>query len=160
MDEPVPVRRAAVGCLLIAAAVVVVALLVRPTIFSLAPPRDDAAVVVGTVNELGDGPAAHEVVLSRAYGWAGERDAGDNRVQLTVIVAPSVSGGPAAVAAASPLSDDCAVEIAGDRLTDCEGRAWTVEGLPLDSAHPPLDRFPVTVDSGSVVVDFTRSLDE
>jgi hypothetical protein len=40
MDEPVPIRRAAVGCLLIALAVAAVALIVRPAIFSVVPPRD------------------------------------------------------------------------------------------------------------------------
>ena len=47
MDDPPPFRRAAVGCLFVALAVVAVALLVRPAIFSVAPPRDDAVVTVG-----------------------------------------------------------------------------------------------------------------
>jgi hypothetical protein len=156
MDEPVPIRRAAVGCLLIALAGVAVALVVRPAIFTFSAPRDDGAVIVATVAEAQAGPLRRDVILTRTYGWDGEQDAGDGRVQLTIIVAPSRFGGLAVVAAASPVDDDCPVEIGADRLTDCDGREWTLEGLPLDSADPPLDRFPVEVVSGSVTVDFTR----
>ena len=156
MDEPVPVRRAAVGCLLIALAGLGVALLVRPAIFTFSTPRDDAAVIVATAGDVQAGPLLRDVILTRSYGWNGERDAGDDRVQLSVIVAPSRFGGVAVVAAASPAADDCAIEITADRLTDCDGRSWTFEGLPLDSADPPLDRFSVAVDAGSVTVDFTR----
>ena len=77
-------------------------------------------------------------------------------MQLAIIVGPSRFGGLAAVAAASPVADDCPVEIGADRLTDCDGRGWTFEGLPLDSADPALARFPVEVVSGSVTVDLTR----
>ena len=154
MDEPVPVRRAAIGCLLIALAALAVALLVRPAIFTFSTPRDDAAVIVATAGEVQAGPLLREVILTRSYGWDGEREAGDDRVQLSVIVAPSRFGGVAVVAAAS--AEDCAVQIAADRLTDCDGRSWTFEGLPLDSANSPLDRFEVEVDAGSVSVDFTR----
>lgn len=154
MDEPVPVRRAAVGCLLIGVAALAVALLVRPAIFTFATPRDDGAVIVATAAEVQAGPLLREVILTRSYGWEGELDAGDDRVQLSVIVAPSRFGGVAVVAAAS--AEDCAVEIGADRLTDCGGRSWTFEGLPLDSADAPLDRFAVEVDAGSVTVDFTR----
>jgi hypothetical protein len=156
MDEPVPIRRAAIGCLLIALAGLAVALIVRPAIFTFSTPRDDTAVIVATVAEAQAGPLRREVILTRAYGWDGERDAGDGRVQLALIVAPSRFGGLAVVAAASPVADDCAVEIGGDRLTDCDGRGWTFEGLPLDPADPPLARFPVEVSAGSVTVDLTR----
>jgi hypothetical protein len=57
------------------------------------------------------------------------------------------------------MADDCPIEIAADRLTDCDGRAWTFEGVPLDPADEPLDRFPVTVEDGTVEVDLTRRLD-
>ena len=126
MDEPVPIRRAAVGCLLIALAGLAVALIVRPAIFTFAEPRDDSAVVVATAAEVFDGPVQRDVLLTRSYGWAGERDAGDGRVQLGVIVAPGAFVGVTAVGAASPLADDCAVTIGPDNLTDCEGRTWTV----------------------------------
>jgi len=156
MDEPVPVRRAAVGCLLIGLAALAVALLVRPAIFTFSTPRDDAAVILATAADVQAGPVLRDVILTRSYGWDGERDAGNDRVQLSVIVAPSRFGGVAVLAAASPVADDCAVEIGADRLTDCDGRSWTFEGLPLDSADPPLDRFPAESDAGSVTVDFTR----
>ena len=158
MDEPVPIRRAAVGCLLIALAGLAVALIVRPAIFSFASPRDDSAVVVATAADVVDGPVKRDVLLTRSYGWPGEIDAGDGRVQLSVIVAPGAFAGVTAVAAASPLSDDCPIEVAQVGLVDCEGRAWTLDGVPLESGLPPLDRFPVDVAGGSVTVDLTRTI--
>ena len=158
MDEPVPIRRAAVGCLLIALAGLAVALIVRPAIFSFASPRDDSAVVVATAADVVDGPVTRDVLLTRSYGWPGEIDAGDGRVQLSVIVAPGAFAGVTAVAAASPLSDDCPLEVAQVGLVDCEGRAWTLDGVPLESGLPPLDRFPVDVAGGSVTVDLTRTI--
>lgn len=158
MDEPIPIRRVLVGFALILLLVLAVMLLVRPTIFTLAPPRDDTVVAVGTLNEVSARTGRIDVVLSDSYGWAGERDAGDGRTQLSVIVGPTTTG-LAAVNAASPVADDCPVEISADRLTDCDGRSWTFAGLPIDSADPPLERFPITVDGGSVLVDFTRTID-
>ena len=158
MDEPVPIRRAAVGCLLIALAGLAVALIVRPAIFSFASPRDDSAVVVATAADVVDGPVMRDVLLTRSYGWPGEIDAGDGRVQLRVIVAPGPFAGVTAVAAASPVSDDCPIEVAQVGLVDCEGRAWTLDGVPLESGLPPLDRFPVDVAGGSVTVDLTRTI--
>jgi len=158
MDEPVPIRRAAVGCLLIALAGLAVALIVRPAIFSFASPRDDSAVVVATAADVVDGPVMRDVLLTRSYGWPGEIDAGDGRVQLRVIVAPGPFAGVTAVAAASPVSDDCPIEVAQVGLVDCEGRAWTLDGAPLESGLPPLDRFPVDVANGSVTVDLTRTI--
>jgi hypothetical protein len=158
MDEPIPVRRVLVGFALIVLLVLAVMLLVRPTIFTLAPPRDDSVVAVGTLNEVSAAPRRVEVVLSDSYGWDGEQDADDGRTQLGVIVGPTTTGF-AAVNAASPVADDCPVEITADRLTDCDGRSWTFAGLPIDSADPPLQRFPITVDGGSVFVDFTRTID-
>jgi len=158
VDEPVPIRRAAVGCLLIALAGLAVALIVRPAIFSFASPRDDSAVVVATAADVVDGPVKRDVLLTRSYGWPGEIDAGDGRVQLSVIVAPGAFAGVTAVAAASPLSADCPLDVAQVGLVDCEGRAWTLDGVPLESGLPPLDRFPVEVAGGSVTVDLTRTI--
>lgn len=155
VNEPVPVRRAAIGCLLVAALGVGLGVLVRPAIFTLAPPRDDSAVIVATAAEVSGGPVRRDVILARSYGWAGERDAGDGRVQLSLIIGPSAFGGLAVVAGSSPVEERCPVEIGADRLVDCEGRAWTFEGAPLDPADPPLDRFPAEIDDGAVVVDFT-----
>ena len=157
-DEPVPVRRAALGCLVIAIVGLGIAALVRPAIFSLAPPRDDGVAIVGTISELSEGPIVREQLLSRAYGYDGERDAGDGRAQLRIIVAGSSFGGVSVLNAASPGRDGCPVEVGDDRLLDCDGRAWTFDGLPVGAADEPLARFPVEVDEGSIVVDFTRTL--
>jgi hypothetical protein len=158
MDEPVPIRRAAVGCLLVTVTLVVIALVVRLAILSAAPPRDDSVVTVAAVGEVADGAIRRDLILSRSRGWSGERDAGDGRVQVAVIVSPSTGRGIAAVNAASPGRDDCPVEIGADRLTDCDGRAWTFEGIPIDSADPALERIAVDVTSGSVVLDMTAPL--
>lgn len=156
-EEPVPVGRAAVGCLLIALVGLGFAALIRPAIFSVAPPRDDTVVIVGTLAEAQTGPILREHLLARSYGHDGEVDAGDGRVQLAVVVAPATFGGVSVVNAASPVAEDCPVVIEGDRLADCDGRTWTFEGLPIDSADPPLQRFPATVTDGAIVVDFTRA---
>ena len=158
MDEPVPIRRAAIGCLLIALGGLALALIVRPAIFSFSTPRDDSAVVIATASDVVDGPIRRDVLLTRSYGWPGEIDADDGRVQLSVIVAPGAFAGVTAVPAASPLSDDCPLEIVQVGLVDCEGRAWTLDGVPLESGLPPLDRFPVDVQNGSVTVDLTRTI--
>lgn len=156
MDDPVPVRRAVIGCLTIAILVAGLLVLIRPALFTLAPPRDDSAVVVAAASELGDLPIRRDVILSRSHDWAGEVDAGDGRVQLTILLSPSALGGVAAVNAASPDRDGCPVQVAGDRLADCDGRTWTFEGLPIDATAPPLERFRVTDDGGTLVVDMTR----
>ena len=159
MDEPVPIRRALVGCAALALVGIVAVLLVRPAIFTFAEPRDDSVVTMGTLTAATSaGPTRHDVILSRSYGWDGEQDAGDGHVQMTVIVSPGTLGGIAAVAAASPVDEDCPLEIGADRLTDCAGRQWTLDGLPLDAADPPLDRFPISVDDGTVIVDLTQTL--
>jgi hypothetical protein len=154
-EEPFPFRRAAIGCAGLAAVLLVGALLVRPAIFFFAPPRDDGAIAVATLTEVTAGPVRRDLILSRSYGWTGERDAGDGRVQLAVILAPTPTGSISAVNAASPGRLGCAVEIGADRLTDCGGRAWTFDGVPIDSADPPLERVGVEVVSGSVVLDLT-----
>lgn len=156
MDDPVPVRRAVIGCLTIAVLVAGLLVLIRPALFTFAPPRDDGAVVVAAASELGVAPIRRNVVLSRSHGWAGEADAGDARVQIALLISPSALGGVAAVNAASPGAEGCAVEVAGDRLEDCEGRTWTFDGVPIDEADPPLERFPVTDEGGTLVVDLTR----
>ena len=158
-DEPVPVRRAVVGCLVIALLGFGLAALVRPLIFSVAPPRDDSVVIVAQAPELVDGPILRDVVLSRSYGWDGEVDAGDGRVQLPIVISQLTPGRATAVAATSPVSEACPIEIGADRLVDCGGRTWTYAGLPIDTADPPLQRFPVEIDAGSVFVDFTRTVD-
>ena len=131
MDEPVPIRRAAVGCLLIALAGLAVALIVRPAIFTFATPRDDSAVVVATVAEVADGPVLRDVLLTRSYGWDGERDAGDGRVQLRLIVAPGPFAGITAVAAASPLAETARSRSRTGDSSTARANAWTLQGMPL-----------------------------
>lgn len=161
MDEPVPLRRAAVGCLLLGLAGIAVALVLRAAIFGLAPPRDDSSVAIAAATEVARGPMVREVLLSQSRGWSGERDAGDGRVQLAVILAPSTTfGGVTAVNAASPRRANCRVEIGADRLTDCDGGSWTFDGVPIDPADPPLERIGVRVEAGSVVLDMSRPVEE
>ena len=159
-DEPVPIRRAAIGCLLLAMLGLGAAALVRPAIYLLAPPRDDARVIVGTLTEVGSGPIARDQLLGRSYGHHGEIDAGDGRVQIRLIVAPSGFGAATVLNAASPSAEDCPVEIGADRLIDCEGRAWTFQGLPIESGDPPLQRFPAEIENGAIVADLTAVVDE
>jgi hypothetical protein len=159
VDEPVPVRRAVIGCLTIALLIVGLLLLLRPALFfTVAPPRDDRAVVVAAAGDLASPPVSRTVILTESRGWAGEVDAGDGRVQLTLLVGTTPAGAPSAVNAAS-ADGECAVEVAGDRLTDCEGRTWTFDGAPID-ADAPLERFPTTIDGSAVVVDLTRTVDD
>lgn len=159
MDEPVPVRRAVLGCLAMAVLGIAAVVMVRPVILLFADPADDSRVVMGSTATLAGGPVELGVVLNRSYGWDGELDAGSGRVDLRVIVAPGRTLGPSTVAAASPDRPDCPLTIGADRLTDCDGRAWSFDGFALDPADPPLDRFPTTIDDGRIVVDFTRTLD-
>jgi hypothetical protein len=159
-DEPVPLRRAAIGCLLLAILGFGAAALVRPAIYLLAPPRDDARVIVGTLTELGSGPLERDQLLARSYGHDGEIDAGDGRVQIRLVIAPSGFGAATVVNAASPVGEDCPVEIGADRLLDCEGRAWTFQGLPIDSADPPLQRFAAEIEDGAIVADLTTTVDD
>jgi hypothetical protein len=155
----VPVARTAVGCLVVTLALVGLMLLVRPAIFSLAPPRDDTHVIVGTATALATGPRVVEVALARSYGLDGERPLEAGRVQVALIVAPSLTGGFSVVNAASPVADDCPIEIGDDRLRDCEGRSWTFDGSPIDPGFPPLQRFEVSIDEGSVGADLTRPIE-
>jgi len=155
-DEPPPFRRAAIGCLVLALVGLGAAALVRPLIFSVAPPRDDSVAIIGTLSDVAAGPMRQDLLLSRSYDLDGEADAGDGRVQVSIIATANAAAGVTVLNAASPGRDDCPVEIAGDRLADCEDRTWTYEGLPIDSADPPLQRFPTEVQDGAIVVDFTR----
>ena len=77
-----------------------------------------------------------------------------------MIVTQTTTGGTIAVNAASPGRADCPVEISPDRLTDCDGRAWTFAGIPIDTGDPPLERIATDVTSGSVVLDMSAPLTE
>lgn len=155
-DEPVPIRRAAIGCLVFAVVGLGLAALVRPAIYLLAPPRDDARVIVATLLEIQAGPIIRDRLLARSQGHDGEIDAGGGRVQVRLIVSSLGFERATVLNASSPSAPDCAVEIGEDRLVDCDGRAWTYDGVPL-AGGDPLQRFPVRIESGAIVADLTAA---
>ncbi len=128
-------------------------LLVRPFIFSLAPPRDDTVYAVASVGELTGGPVRRDLLLNSPHGLPGERSSG-NHAEIAVVISRTLTGQYAVVNAWSPVND-CAVIMGVDRVTDCRGLQWTLAGDPFDSANPPLQRFPVRIENGALVVDFT-----
>ena len=65
-------RRAVVAGVIAAVAVGGLLLLVRPFIFSFAPPLNDANYTVGSAAAIKKGPALLEVVLGEPHGWPGE----------------------------------------------------------------------------------------
>lgn len=161
MEEPVPAEvslgRYLVAGLLGTAVIVVLLLLVRPLLFTLAQPLDDTNYAVVASSQVTDGPIVRQLLLNESQGLLGEL-VRDDRTQISVIVAPFTIGGFSVVNAWSP-THDCALEIGADRLRDCEGDAWTFDGIPLDPEDPPLQSFPTTVTNGAVTVDFTRTVD-
>jgi hypothetical protein len=156
--DDVPVRRYAVVALLGIAALLVVTLLVRPFIFSLAGPRDDRNYPLLSASDADRGPRSLEIVLNDPHDLPGEV-VRDDRVGYTVAVAPLPGRDGYSVVGAWSATNECALEIAQDRLRDCQGDAWTFEGFPIDAGDPPLTAFPVTVRSGVVLVDFTAPVD-
>ena len=140
--------------LIAAAAVSGLLLLVRPFIFSFAPPLDDTNYTVADVLEARANPTLVEIVLNEPHGLPGEVHR-DNRVGLTVVVSSVGTDAFAVVDAWSP-TNDCAVTLGADRLVDCKGDTWTFDGVPINPADPGLTEFPTTVRNGAVVADFTR----
>ena len=140
------------------AGIMAILLLVRPFIFSLAPPRDDSAVAVAAVGELTGAPTLRPVLLNGPHGLLGER-VGDGHAEVSVVASRTVTGQYAVVNAWSPVND-CAVTLGADRVTDCQGVQWTLAGDPFAPGDPPLQRFPVTIANGALVVDFTQPVDE
>jgi hypothetical protein len=154
--DPFPVRRYAVAGLLTAAAVGGLLLLVRPFIFSFAPPLTDANYTVASATTIRAAPKLVEIVLNESHDLPGEVHR-DERVGLTVVVSAVGTDAFAVVDAWSPVND-CAVTLGADRLVDCAGDTWTFGGVPIDPADPALLAFPTTVSNGAVVVDFTRPI--
>ena len=153
--DPLPVRRYVVAGLVAAAAVGALLLLVRPFIFSFAPPRGDENYTVASAAAVRSGPAVVEIVLNESHGLPGEVHR-DGRVGLTVVVSAVGTDAYAVVDAWSP-TNECAVTLEADRLVDCDGDAWTFDGIPLDPTDPSLLAFPTTVSNGAVLADFTAS---
>ncbi|HEX6140293.1 MAG TPA: hypothetical protein VF013_07530 [Candidatus Limnocylindria bacterium] len=155
---PADLRRYAVLAVLAVLAVFAVTLLVRPFIFSWSAPRDDSAYPLLATAEADAGPRLVEIVLNDAHGLLGEVDR-DEQHGLTVVVAPLPGGeGYSVVGAWSPVGD-CALTLAADRLTDCDGHAWTFGGVPLRTDDPPLQAFPTSERNGAVFADFTSPMD-
>ena len=153
-DPDVPVRRYALLAVLAIAGLLAVTLLVRPLIFSLAGPRDDANFPVSSIADADKGPRLIEIRLNDSHGLPGEVVRSDE-VGYTVAIAPLPGRDGYSVVGAWSPTNHCALQISGDRLRDCRGSAWTFEGFPLDNADPPLTAFPVTVRYGAVLADFT-----
>lgn len=151
-----PVGRYVITGLLLAAAVSGLLLLIRPLLFSLAPPRDDTNLTVASVAQAADGPIRVEILLNERHGLPGEVHS-DERTGLTVIVAPL---GPLAFSVVNAWSptNDCAVTLGADRAVDCEGDAWTYDGVPIDPADPRLQSFPTRISNGAVQADFTSPI--
>lgn len=149
-----PVLRYAVAALIGFVLLIGAMLLVRPLIFSVAPPRGDSTYAVAPQSELSGGPILRELPLNDSHAIPGERT--ERGVPVVRIIISSQPGQLiSAVNAWNPVND-CAVEIAGDRLRDCDGASWTFEGVPID-AQRPLLRFPAKAESGAIKVDFTAA---
>lgn len=149
-------RRYIVAGLLAAAAVGGLLLLVRPFIFSFAPPLNDGNYAVASAATIQDGPKLVEIVLNESHDLPGEVHRNE-AVGLTVVVSAVGPGAFAVVDAWSP-TNDCALTLGADRVVDCAGDTWTFDGVPIDPADPPLLAFPTTVNNGAVIVDFTRPI--
>jgi len=153
-----PIARYAITALLALAALLGVILLVQPLIFSLAPPLNDANYRLMATSDADAGPQLVPLVLNDPHGLPGEEVSGE-RAGLVVVVAPVEGTGRYTVVDAWSPTNDCRIELGADRLVDCEGDAWTYDGVPIDPADPPLVSFPTTTGNGAVVVDFTRPID-
>lgn len=151
------VLRYALTALVALALLVGLMLAVRPLIFSLAPPRDDTVYAVAPVGEVTTAPVLRDLLLNAPHGLLGERPNGAH-AEVTVVISRTLTGEYAVANAWSPVSN-CATTLGADRVTDCAGHQWTFAGDPLAAADPPLQRFPVTVENGALVVDFTRPVD-
>jgi hypothetical protein len=133
-------------------------LLVRPMIYSVAPPRDDSVYAVVTAASVAvTEPRVMELPLNSPHGLLGERRSGEHAV-ITVVVSRGVNGLFSVVNAWSPVND-CALTAGPDRVVDCRGRSWTLAGDPFTTGDPPLQSFPVTNQNGALVVDFTHPVD-
>jgi hypothetical protein len=156
--DAVQVRRYVVLSLVAIGLLLVVTLLVRPLIFSLASPRDDRNYPLISVSDADRGPTQIEIVLNDPHDLPGEV-VRDERVGYSVVVAPIPGGlGYSVVGAWSP-TNDCPVAIDEDRLRDCRGDTWTFVGYPFEPGDPSLTAFPVSVRTGAVFVDFTSPMD-
>src|SRR4026208_293958 len=108
--DPLPVRRYVVAGLFAAATMGGLLLLVRPLIFSFAPPLNDANYTVASAAAIRNGPALAEIVLGEAHGGPGEGRRDDELISLNVVVSAIGSEAFAVVNAWSP-TNDCALTL-------------------------------------------------
>jgi hypothetical protein len=148
------ILRYAIAFVLALAVLVGLVLLVRPLIFTFSSPRDDTVYAVAATGEIGETPRVKELLLNESHGLQGERPNGSHAA-ITVIITRTLTG-QFSVMSAWSVDHRCLVMVASDRLRDCGGSTWTFSGEPISPGAPPLQRFPVRVEQGAVVVDFTR----
>ena len=156
-DAGPPLGRWVGGGILALIGLLAVLLLVRPAIYSVAAPRGDSNLGVASVSELGGGPILRSVLLAGSHGLLGEARQ-PNGVALTLVIAQLPGSQVAVLNARSPV-DPCPLSITpgGKELTDCGGRRWGLDGLPLGGGtEPPLQRFAASVSQGAVIADLTR----
>lgn len=148
------VLRNAIALLVALGLLVGLLLLAQQFILFFAPPRDDTVYAVAAESDVAKAPIMRDLLLNKPHGLLGERPSGSHAA-ITVVISRTVTGQYAVVNAWSPVSD-CLVTLGADRVTDCAGHQWTLAGDPFDEADPPLQRFPVTIQTGALIVDFTH----
>lgn len=148
------ILRYVVGFVVALVALVGLTLLVRPLIYSVAPPRDDSVYAVAEVGAVAATPVLKDVLLNRSHGLLGERPNGA-QVVIRLAISRTLTGEYSVVDAWSPVND-CALAAGADRLTDCKGHSWTPDGAPFASSDPPLERFVVRIDNGALIADLTK----
>ena len=150
------ILRYAVGFVVALAALVGLTLLVRPLIYSVAPPRDDSVYAVAAVGTVSTIPIVKDVLLNSSHELLGERANGAQAV-VRLAISKTLTGEYSVVDAWSPVND-CVLTAKEDRLTDCKGRSWTFAGAPFTLTDPPLERFVVRIDNGALVADLTKPI--
>jgi hypothetical protein len=148
------ILRYAAAFIVALAALLGLLLLVRPLIFTFSSPRDDTVYAVAATGEIGETPRIKELLLNEPHGLHGERPNGVHAA-IAVVISRTLGGQFSVVNAWSPVHG-CLVTVAADRLRDCRGSTWTFSGEPISPGDPALQRFPVRVENGAVIVDFTR----
>jgi hypothetical protein len=154
-----PVLRWAVLGVLLFVFVFGLMLLLRSMIGVIGTVRDDAEYPLVNMNRVIAGPILVDVALNEPRGLHGEVQA-NARALLVVAVAQRPDGQTYSVVnAASPL-DGSRLQLERDRLVAPDGRAWTLDGAPLDPDDPPLQVFPTRLRDDAIIVDFTEPMSQ
>lgn len=130
-------------------------LLLRSMIGVVGTVRDDAEYPLVNVNRVIARPILVDVVLSQPRGLHGEERA-NGRATLVVAVSRGAERNLYIVVNAASPVDGSRLRIEGDRLIATDGRAWSLQGLPIEPDDPPLQVFPSRVEEDVIVVDFTE----